>query len=659
MSLPKRLIPTRLLSQDDKPEEVELPKLPVPTLQHTMVRYREALKPILTAAQFETSCTLIKAFEAENGPGSRIQKALLDRREQFDNWAYDWWLHDMYLNNQICLPVNSNPGMVFPPEYFSQLSDMANYAATFVGQMLKHKAILDRRALPIERATSREKGQPLCMAQYYRLLTSYRRPGLQCDRLISTENSPLYKDDPHVIVICKNQMYRVRLKKLTDGEFLNENELADEFHGILQECENLEPQLPVGILTSQRRNIWAESREILLSKGADNEENLNLIEECVMIVCFDMEVLGDQFNSRSNISRSKYKAGNRDETNMMHQMLHGGGFETNSGNRWFDKTIQVVVGMDGVCGLCYEHSPSEAVSLLQVVEDILEKSRSVEVNCSPVPKQHSAQREKLNWVVDSEIEKHVIEASRIFQGVVEDLDFCVMRFDGYGKNFIKQNSVSPDVYVQLALQMTYHRLHGRLVATYESASTRRFALGRVDCIRSATSEALEWASAMNLGEAIDEVEPNISDPLQPTKRVSFKLCDDKQKLEYFDRAVKKQTEVMIENILGDGIDVHLLGLREQAKLMKEPTDLFLDDGYKIANHFALSTSQIATRTDTFMGYGPVVPDGYGASYNPRSDSIVFCLSAFRSSQITDSSHFANALQESLLLMQQLLNTRQS
>lgn len=78
--------------------------------------------------------------------------------------------------------------------------------------------------------------------------------------------------------------------------------------------------------------------------------------------------------------------------------------------------------------------------------------------------------------------------------------------------------------------------------------------------------------------------------------------------------------------------------------------------YKYFKNFKF---QIATRTDTFMGYGPVVPDGYGASYNPRSDSIVFCLSAFRSSQITDSSHFANALQESLLLMQQLLNTRQS
>ena len=40
------------------------------------------------------------------------------------------------------------------------------------------------------------------------------------------------------------------------------------------------------------------------------------------------------------------------------------------------------------------------------------------------------------------------------------------------------------------------RCHGRLVSTYESASTRRFQQGRVDNIRSATPEALAFVRAM-------------------------------------------------------------------------------------------------------------------------------------------------------------------
>lgn len=41
------------------------------------------------------------------------------------------------------------------------------------------------------------------------------------------------------------------------------------------------------------------------------------------------------------------------------------------------------------------------------------------------------------------------------------------------------------------------RLHGKLVATYESAATRRFQLGRVDNIRSASPTALAWVKVMD------------------------------------------------------------------------------------------------------------------------------------------------------------------
>ena len=39
-------------------------------------------------------------------------------------------------------------------------------------------------------------------------------------------------------------------------------------------------------------------------------------------------------------------------------------------------------------------------------------------------------------------------------------------------------------------------MHGYLVSTYESASTRRYRLGRVDNIRAASCEALDWCKAM-------------------------------------------------------------------------------------------------------------------------------------------------------------------
>lgn len=68
-----------------------------------------------------------------------------------------------------------------------------------------------RRGLPIDRANIREKGQPLCMEQYYRLFSSYRQPGVKKDVLRTTETSGLESD--HIIVMCHNQVHHAHMSR--------------------------------------------------------------------------------------------------------------------------------------------------------------------------------------------------------------------------------------------------------------------------------------------------------------------------------------------------------------------------------------------------------------------------------------------------------------
>ncbi|KAA0203612.1 hypothetical protein HAZT_HAZT010618 [Hyalella azteca] len=63
---------------------------------------------------------------------------------------------------------------------------------------------------------------------------------------------------------------------------------------------------------------------------------------------------------------------------------------------------------------------------------------------------------------------------------------------------------------------------------------------------------------------------------------------------------------------------------------------------------------VPARCEAFMCYGPLVPDGYGCCYNPRSASIVFGVSALNSSPETHSSTFRDALEASLTQMRELL-----
>lgn len=59
--------------------------------------------------------------------------------------------------------------------------------------------------------------------------------------------------------------------------------------------------------------------------------------------------------------------------------------------------------------------------------------------------------------------------------------------------------------------------------------------------------------------------------------------------------------------------------------------------------------------EMFCCYGPVVPNGYGACYNPQSDHIIFCVSSFRESTQSCSADLVKCLEQGLVDMRDLCN----
>jgi hypothetical protein len=62
----------------------------------------------------------------------------------------------------------------------------------------------------------------------------------------------------------------------------------------------------------------------------------------------------------------------QDFVSLGEQILHGGQSMLNSCNRWYDKTMQFIIGIDGVYGLNYEHSPAEAIAVIQLIEHLFQ-----------------------------------------------------------------------------------------------------------------------------------------------------------------------------------------------------------------------------------------------------------------------------------------------
>ena len=66
-----------------------------------------------------------------------------------------------------------------------------------------------------------------------------------------------------------------------------------------------------------------------------------------------------------------------------------------------------------------------------------------------------------------------------------------------GIGFMKKCNLSPDGYIQMALQLAYFRDAGKFCLTYESSMTRLFREGRTETVRSCTMESSAWARSMD------------------------------------------------------------------------------------------------------------------------------------------------------------------
>ncbi|KAM4524482.1 choline O-acetyltransferase b [Odontesthes bonariensis] len=593
-----------------------LPKVPVPPLKQTLDTYLRCIQHLVKEEQFKKTKAIVEKFGSPGGVGEVLQQKLLERRDKTTNWVYDYWLEDMYLNNRLALPVNSSPAMVFPKQAFRDQKDALGFAARLIRGVLEYKALVDERALPVDFARGQLAGTPLCMEQYYHLFTSYRYPGLKTD-ILKVQMDAASSAPEHIIVACKNQFFV--LDVVANSKQLNEMEIFHQLEKIMKMSENTkERHPPFGNLTSDGRTEWAQAREAL-TKDSTNRDSLALIENCVCVVCLD-EPCGLQPS----------------DTNRALMMLHGGGREKNGANRWYDKSMQFVVGMDGICGVVCDHSPFEGIVLVQCSEYLIKyvtgspskAVRSSSMRDLPHPR-------RLLWKCNPHIQGLLEASGERLQRLVNNLDMDVCRFTAYGKEFIKKQKMSPDAFIQVALQLAFYKCRGRLVSTYESASIRRFQEGRVDNIRSATAESLAFAKSM-----ADE-------------RAAF---SDSEKMKRLRDAINAQTNYTIAAITGMAIDNHLLGLLRISKELKmEKPEIFCDETYVSSNHFILSTSQVPTTVEMFCCYGPVVPNGYGACYNPQSDHIIFCVSSFWENTETSSAVFVKALNEGLLEIRDLCN----
>lgn len=584
-----------------------LPGLPVPPLQQTCERYITALEPIMEGAELTQTKGLVDDFKKAGGVGERLQRGLEKRARNTENWLSAWWVQVAYLEYRLPVVVHSSPGLVLPRMNFSDKQGQIRFAAKLIAGVLDFKTMIDNETLPVEYLG----GKPLCMNQYYEVLSSCRIPGLKRDSVVNHGKSS--RPPRHITVVHNFQFFVLDVYN-SDGTPLTADQLCVQLERICSTSLQTDTD-PIGILTTQHRDAWGKAYASLV-KDKTNKQSVSAIQRSIFTLCLDgamPRVSDDTYRSCAAI-----------------QMLHGGGSQWNSGNRWFDKTLQFIIGEDGTCGANYEHAPAEGPPIVALIDHVVEYTRKPEMVRSPmVP---LPMPKKLHFNITPEIKKDIDEAKNHMNTLAQDLDMRVIVFGHFGKNVPKSHKMSPDAFIQIALQLAYYRMYGRCCATYESASLRMFRLGRTDTIRSASNASAAFVKAFD-----DAGKQN-------TEKVDLMV-----------KAVTAHRSYTNMAISGQAIDRHLLGLKMVAVEEKlSIPDVFKDTAYAKALHYQLSTSQVPSKTDCVMCFGPVVSDGYGVCYNPMNDHINFAVSSFNACTETSATRLAQAVEDALLDMRTLL-----
>lgn len=572
--------------------------------------------------------------------------------------------YDSYLNFDNSVVLNLNPFFLLEDDPTPARNNQVTRAASLVISSLSFVRAVRKEELPPDTL----KGTPLCMYQYSRLFSTARIP---------TENGCQIAQDSgsrHIVVLCKGQFYWFDVLDDHSDIIMTEKDMALNLQVIVDDAEQTPIQEAakgaLGVLSTENRKIWAGLRDVLTrEEDSNNAECLGIVDSALFILCLDYtepkngaELCGNMLCGTSEV-------------------VKGVQIGTCT-NRWYDK-LQIIVCKNGSAGINFEHTGVDGHTVLRMASDvytdtILRFAKSINgqapslwASTSPDPSKRdpasfgdvSTTPHKLEWDMLPELGTALRFAETRLADLIQQNEFQILEFAGYGKNFITSMGFSPDAFVQMAFQAAYYGLYGRVENTYEPAMTKVFLHGRTEAIRAATHESAEfvktfWADT-SPQHKVDALKKATQKHTALTKECAKALGQDRHLYALYcvwQRAVDEEgAEAASSNGYSSPADASSdMGTNSQrGSIASSPPQspskdrdnkdrsgyppgkpplqqipfLFSDPGYDRLNTTILSTSNCGNPALRHFGFGPSSADGFGIGYIIKDDSISVCISS--------------------------------
>ncbi|KAJ1942014.1 Carnitine O-acetyltransferase mitochondrial [Kickxella alabastrina] len=584
-----------------------LPKLPVPELQDTILHFKNVVQPLFGTAEFKACLAKLDHFATTDAPA--LQARLCERAAHRNNWLEEWWNDYAYFLNRASLCFNVN--YFFGFRRTQQPQAQARLAAILIDSALRFRDDLESGSLENDSI----RGKPMCMHQYQYMFATCRHPGESRDwtEVYSAEESR------HVAIAHKGRFFALHLptnmatNKSDSDRYTAIRSIESQLQAIIDTAEQLDRSKSIGLLTAALRDDWYAARECLSQISPENAASLRILESSAFLVSLETSAPAT------------------------HQEFSLACHCSDGASRYFDKNFQILVFANGRYGFNGEHSLTDATTDMRLCNKLVEDTETICNNISDVlflaPTDPAGADkctvDELNFEYSGELLSHIQRAADYFEATVNGHELATLVFGGFGKNQIKSMKVSPDAFVQMAMQLAYYRKLRHVPATYESASTKAFIRGRTETSRSVSEHSVQWCRMM-----VDHPE----------------MSSLHAKSDMLKQAILNQSSFTALCAKGLGIDRHLLGL-ECALLPGEPKpEIFSDPVFVASRHWKLSTSQISNPILDAYGWGEVVDDGFGIAYRINNDELNFNVV----SQCMGSKRLCQYLSDALMDMRFLL-----
>ena len=595
------MISNNSISKAFAENESKFPQIPVPNLKDTIQKYLNTIKAVSSKEEYMKSLNLVESFMQKTGP--TLQNRLLLNAKNSKNWVIDVFKNRQPLTK---LPYATNSSFLIRHKFPSQVEA----AARIIYISIIIKIIIKKNKF--------EQITRLCPTQFYNFFNSSRIPTLTMDILESFSNETYN----HVIILHKNSFYKVCVS--LDYEYL-----ISQIEMILKmECQNtLNTNNFIGVLTTEERENWVDSRDYFLKLSKENVDFIKDINTSLMI-----------------ISLEEHKSTQLTLHELSHLCLLSDG-----NNRYFDKTVQYIIYKDGYAGLNInrkvinitnsneiikfivnfdklytfnkeKNTPNNKMFINDYLKDLIENENIIKSPSLPI---------KLSYNLDSKLKNDISKAYSHLENI--KLFHDVFFFNQFGSLLIGQNySIKIDSFIQMAIQYTYFKLYHKYPVVLQPVHTRKFFMGSSEALRALSLQSINFVASL-----MDKKAPN-----------AFK-----QRLGYV--AFKYHFQQVLDTSNGLGIDRHLVGL--QSVLYGDPLpEIFKDKLYERSRRCDIITISFETE---YISISHFFPPFYGTmtiAYFIRSDRIDFTIT----SKNDDCKLFLETLSSSLSEMYEIFFHKQ-